>query len=298
LEVHDILCPNETSVKEILSKYIKNRKEKYYPPLCLTVAIDEYWEWKSQNQQATSVACEETITELIKLYRIFQQPEIARYFLYRYTYFQDADYLTKKAFDTLLNTLYKNPGEPALNCIELSDLQNELKNEDDKLIFSRLVFPAQTTSKNIEVKKIGINDKEQTAIISKINDKYNQQFIFRNPIKPVEVGNLYRLFYLENYPKIATENDRHFVLIDGSNKIVGGICYKIVEADIVLLDGIVITEHLKLRGLGTALVKDFINRMRALNYKIVKTHFYTKKFFEKLGFQTHKSWGEFVLFLE
>ncbi|HPI19179.1 MAG TPA: GNAT family N-acetyltransferase [Candidatus Kapabacteria bacterium] len=298
LEVHDLLCPNETSVKAVLSKYIQNRKEKYYPPLCLTVAIDEYWEWKSQNQQATSIACEETITELIKLYRIFQQPEIARYYLYRFTYFHDADYLTKKAYDMLLHTLYINPNEPALNCIELSDLQNELKNDDDKLIFSRLVFPTQTTSKNIEVKKIGINDKERTAIISKINDKYNQQFIFRNPIKPVEVGNLYRLFYLENYPKIATENDRHFVLIDDSNKIVGGICYKIVEADIVLLDGIVVVDHLKLRGIGTALVKDFINRMRALNYKIIKTHFYTKKFFEKLGFQTHKSWGEFVLFLE
>ncbi len=228
MEVHDILCPNETSVKEILSKYIKNRKEKYYPPLCLTVAIDEYWEWKSQNQQATSVACEETITELIKLYRIFQQPEIARYYLYRFTYFQDADYLTKKVFDTLLQTLYKNPSEPALNCIELSDLQNELKNEDDKLIFSRLVFPAQTTSKNIEVRKIGICDKEQTAIITNINDKYNQQFIFRNPIKPVESVIYIPAVLLENYPKTATENDRHFVLIDAQIKLFGGICYKIV----------------------------------------------------------------------
>jgi N-acetylglutamate synthase-like GNAT family acetyltransferase len=50
------------------------------------------------------------------------------------------------------------------------------------------------------------------------------------------------------------------------------------------LTEIVVVDHLKLRGLGTALVKDFINRMRALNYKIIKTHFYTKKFFEKLGF--------------
>lgn len=297
-KTENILCPNGENMYEILSEYTKMRKQKFNPSLTLMTAIDEYWDWHKLNKKATAIACEQTIIELQRLYRLYLQPEISRYYLYRQTYFKRADEPIRLAFDKLLDALFSDNNKPALQCIELSDLQEVLVEEHDKLIFSRLVFPAYNVTKKMEIRKIGLKDKEQTAVHSVISDKFGLNYTFRHPDKPVEIGNLYRLFYLENYPKIASTLDRHYILIDSNNKIVGGICYKIVDKNVVLLDAVLITSLLKNRGIGTAMVEDFFCRMQSLNYKTIKTHLYQKRFFEKLGFGTDSRWGERVKFLK
>ncbi len=294
----NILCPNGENMSEILSEYIKMRSEKFNPSLTLMTAIDEYWDWQKLNKKATSKACEQTIVELQRLYRLYLQPEISRYYLYRQTYFKNSEEPICFAFDKLIESLFFDNNKPALQCIELSDLQEVLIDEDDKLIFSRLVFPTYNVTKKIEIRKIGLKDTEQTAVHSIITDKFGLNYTLRHPDKPVEIGNLYRLFYLENYPKIASTLDRHYILIDNNEKIIGGICYKIIDKNVVLLDAVLITSHLKNRGIGTVMVEDFFSRMQSLNYKTIKTHLYQKRFFEKLGFGTDSRWGERVKFLK
>jgi hypothetical protein len=294
----NILCPNGENMSEVLSEYIKMRSEKFNPSLTLMTAIDEYWDWQKLNKKATSKACEQTIVELQRLYRLYLQPEISRYYLYSQTYFKHSEEPIRVAFDKLLESLFFDSNKPALQCIELSDLQEVLIDEDDKLIFSRLVFPTYNVTKKMEIRKIGLKDKEQTAVHSVISDKFGLNYTFRHPDKPVEIGNLYRLFYLENYPKIASTQDRHYILIDSNEKIVGGICYKIIDKNVVLLDAVLITTLLKNRGIGTAMVEDFFSRMQSLNYKTIKTHLYQKRYFEKLGFGTDSRWGERVKFLK
>jgi long-subunit acyl-CoA synthetase (AMP-forming) len=297
-KTENILCPNGENMYEVLDEYIKKRQEKFHPSLTLMTAIDEYWDWQKLNKRATAIACEQTIVELQRLYRLYLQPEISRYFLYSQTYFKYSDKPVQVAFDKLLESLFFDNNKPALQCIELSDLQEVLVEESDKLIFSRLVFPTYNVTKKMEIRKIGLKDKEQTAVHSIITDKFGLNYTLRHPDKPVEIGNLYRLFYLENYPKIASTHDRHYILIDNNEKIVGGICYKIIDKNVVLLDAVLITSHLKNRGIGTAMVEDFFSRMQSLNYKTIKTHLYQKIFFEKLGFGTDSRWGERVKFLK
>ncbi len=48
------------------------------------------------------------------------------------------------------------------------------------------------------------------------------------------------------------------------------------------------------RGIGSAMIEDFCNRMLARDVKIIKTHFFLTEFYKKLGFRADKEWGELI----
>jgi len=91
--------------------------------------------------------------------------------------------------------------------------------------------------------------------------------------------------------------DKHFVICDKNDRIVGGLCYKILEDKTVLLNGSVISSPLKARGLGTAMVDDFFTRMASLGVKVIRAHFLLGNYYLKNKFQADKRWGAFVKYL-
>jgi predicted GNAT family acetyltransferase len=119
----------------------------------------------------------------------------------------------------------------------------------------------------------------------------------REPLDPGEIGQLYRLFFEENYPKSISEMDKHFVVTDSHNRVVAGLCYIPLENDVILLDGSAVTTALKGRGIGSAMIENFSGRMAALGAKVIKAHFLMGSFYLKLKFRVDKKWGALVRFL-
>ncbi len=290
------LSHNDKSLYTMLVDYIENSKIEFYKPLPLLNAISRYKEWLFINKTATSNAKEQTLEELMSLYNLEKFPEIVRYYLYRYTYFEFAENEILQKFDLLLDKMFLFKDYAATQMTELSDLQAVINDAEDRKIFTKMIFP-KSKQKNVEVLKAGDKQHKHVIVQSYIKDNQGEVYNFREPTGPAEIGQLYRIFFQEKYPKHINENDEYIVLADSQDRIVGGICFRREEDNAVLIDGVVIFSSLSGRGIGTAMIDDFCDRMAAFGVEAVKTHFFMQNFYLRLGFKVNDKWGALVRFL-
>jgi len=282
---------------DLLSSYIKTHQNTYYMSLPLLNAIERYHHWEVLNPMATQTAREQTVLEVYHLYRLDRHPETTRYVLYRNTYFSKANQATLEAFDDLIAAMSMQRKKPAIQFLELSNLQSTLTDSDDRNVFSRMVFPQYQHRRELEVLKFGESESKHVIVHTTVTDKYNHQYTIRPPVAPAEIGQLYRLFFNQNFPKEISEQDRHYVVMNAQERVVAGISYQFHENNVAEIQGIVVSTPLKERGLGTAILEDFCNRMTSHDIHVIKAHFFLRPFYEKFGFQVDKSWGALVKFL-
>jgi len=297
LEKSNLLFFNNNNLLDSLNLYIAQNTGKYYLPLALTNAIDQYSDWKKMNNFANAKAKEQTIFELIELYKLNSYKEVVRYELYRKTYFDDCSDEIKLYFEQLTEKMKKESDILPVQFIELSELQSVIHDKEDKKIFSKMVFPTILSKQKIDILKVGEKRIEHLIVNSEIKDNTGLTYNFREPIEPSEVGLLYQLFYKENYPKEISEEDQHLIMFDKNEQIVGGLSYKNLEDKTVLLDGTVVISVLQGRGIGSAMIEDFFTRMASQGVKIIKAHFLFGNYYLKHNFKVDKNWGALVRFL-
>jgi len=289
--------PGESTLRKKLAVYITGLGSNYHVPMPLSSAIDRYREWEDVNPGATAKAKEDLIDTLYKLYRIDRFPEIARYYMYRHTYFGDAPAEVCAAFDYLLGVLHENPEMMAISSPALSELQASLQERHDRHVFGHLVFPRAKEVPDMEVLAIGDRSIKQVIIKSHITARDGTRYFVREATEPSEIGQLYRLFLRQRYPKKVSEQDRFLILVDDLDRLLGGVCYEVESERVVYLDGIVIARQLQGNALGSALLEDFCMRMSNHGFEVVRTHFYRRNFYLKRSFQTDQRWGGLVRFL-
>ena len=284
---------------EALISNFKSRIEKsYYYPLKLKDAVAQYSDWRKINPLATADAKEQTIAELLELFRLHKYNHVVRYNFYRNTYFSDASEATRKTFDLLLKKIESDSEILTVQLIELSDLQSELSTDSDKRIFSKMVFPKLPKLRQVDFLKVGKKQKEQLVVRNHITDKSGAEYLMREPIEPGEIGQLYQLFFEESYPKTISKMDQHFVVTDRFERVIGGICYKMLDNHIALLDGSAITTPLQGKGIGSAMIEDFFSRMSNKGVKTIKAHFLFGNYYLKHNFRVDKKWGALVKHLD
>jgi hypothetical protein len=255
-------------------------------------------EWEESNPNATPSAKERQLSELNRLYRLDRFGDIARYTLYRDTYFVQSSPEIQAAFDRLLHRMFHRPAQRPTHMVELSDLQATLTDNDDLMVFSRLVFPAAQLDQPVDIVAVGEQERAHVVVASHINDGRGESYSVHEPIGPAEIGKLYRLFLDEGMPMSLAEQERYFVVIDREERVVGGLCYKMLEPTVVHLDGIVIAASLKARGLAGELLEDFCQRMSSQDVHTINTHFISRDFYIAHAFHVDERWGGLVRFLE
>ena len=266
-------------------------------PVPLRSAIERYREWDDVNPGATTQARENLIDTLYNLYRIERFGEIARYYMYRHTYFGDAPADVGNSFDYLINVLYENPDVAAISFPALSELQATLQQRDDRHVFGHLVFPRAREVPDLEVLAVGDRNMKHVIVKSHITARDGTDYYVREATEPSEIGQLYRLFLRQRFPKEVSEHDQFLVVVDNLDRLVGGVCFELESHGVVHLDGLVIARQLQSHGLGSALLEDFCMRMSNYGFEVVRTHFYRRNFYLKRSFQTDQRWGGLVRFL-
>jgi predicted GNAT family acetyltransferase len=294
LKSHPFICHDQTSLEADLDDYLKAMRKRYYLPIALFSAIDQFTKWFKMNPATTPAAREQTITELLELYKLHELPEVVRYYCYRHTYFAEAGQRTLRAFDKLLNRMQLNPDVLPIQLLELSELQSVLNNPDDKEIFSRMVFPRLQSRQKIDFMKVGESLRTHLVVRFTLTDRQGKEYLQRSPIEPREVGLLYQLFYRENYPKEISQDDTQIVVADEHDKIVGGMTYRHLDPDSVLLDGIVVTSSLQGKGIGSAMMENFFTHMAGIGVKVIKAHFLFGNYYMKHYFTVDRKWGALI----
>ncbi len=297
MEENPVIYEEDQNLLDDLNNYLEKMGKTYYMPLAVLNAIDRYLEWEKITPNAGLDAKEQTLFELMELYKLEQLPDVARYYLFRMTYFAKANDKIQEVFDNLLLRMLRNVKIQPMQMIELSDLQSLMNSPDDKAIFSKMVFPKIRQEQKLDIMKVKAAKKEQVIIRSVLTDKEGNTYNFREPLEPSEVATLYQLFYHVNYPKTISKMDKHFVVTDSNERVIGGLCYKILEDNVVLLDGSAITTSLQGKGIGSAMVEDFFTRMASKGVKIVKAHFLLGNYYLKHNFKVDKKWGALVRYL-
>jgi long-chain acyl-CoA synthetase len=294
LKEHLFICHDQTSLEEDLDEYLKSIRKRYYLPIALYSAIDQYSKWHKMNPAITAAAREQTITELLELYKLQELPEVVRYYFYRHTYFAEAGIRVMKAFDKLLAKMQLETSALPIQLLELSELQSVLGTSDDKEIFSRMVFPRLQSRQKIDFMKVGESLRTHLVVRFTLTDKQGKQYLQRSPIEPREVGLLYQLFFRENYPKEISEDDTQIVVADEREIIVGGMTYRHLDQESVLLDGIVVTSSLQGKGIGSAMMENFFTHMAGIGVKTIKAHFLFGNYYMKHYFEVDKKWGALI----
>jgi long-chain acyl-CoA synthetase len=282
---------------EALEGFISFLEVNYHPPLSLLGAIHRFEDWKSVNPHARLKARLEILEELTRLYRLERLPEIARFTLFRNTYFKDADPSLQDIFDRLLVRMFRHPDRRATQMVELSDLHAALIDPDDRTAFNRLAFPHRLRADTVEVRSVGDPAHSQLIVKSSIQDQSGRSYAISEPAGPSEVGQLYRLFLKAGFPKTISEADKYLVATDEAEQIIGGVVYRQLDDEAVFLDGIVVTQTLAERGIARAILADFCTRLTDLGIKTIKTHFFLRRFYRKQGFRVDERWGGLVRFL-
>jgi predicted GNAT family acetyltransferase len=294
LEQKPVYYFDDGNLAEDLAKYFATSIKRYYLPLALYSAIDQYSEWYKMNPLTTSAAKEQTLFELLELYKLQDYPELVRYCFYRHSYFMDASESVKLNFDKLLDKMIADPHVLAIQLIELSALQSVISTGEDKNIFSRMVFPRLMSEQKIDFMKVGERLKEHLVVKFLLTDKSGTQYTQRDPVEPREIGQLYQLFFRENYPKEISIADHHYVVTDENDKIIGGMTWRNLENNNVLLDGVVVTSSLQGRGIASGMIENFFTSMAARGVKVVKAHFLFGNYYLKHYFEVDKKWGALV----
>jgi long-subunit acyl-CoA synthetase (AMP-forming)/predicted GNAT family acetyltransferase len=294
LKSKSLTCFDTTEMHLYLDHYLETSVKQYYLPIALFSAIDQYQEWFKMNPLTNAAAREQTCIELLELYKLQQEVELIRYFLYRHTYFSDSQENIHTAFDKLLARMADHPGGLAIQLIELSDLQSDILDPDDKNVFSRMVFPRLQGEQGFDFMKVGENKKEHMVVRFSFEDKSGRKYILREPVAAREIGQLYQLFFRENYPKEITGNDHQYVLTDENEKIVGGITFRHIEDHNILLDGLVVTSALQGKGIASGMIENFFASMAARGIEVVKAHFLFGNYYMKHFFEVDKKWGALI----
>ena len=277
-----------------LRRYRDEFDSTYAIPLPAESAVEAYQEWRQANPMAPPRDRERKVLDVHRLYALDRYPEIVRYYLYRHTYFAGRSERIEALFDRLLARLNAALDEPAVQQVELSDLQTALRDERDRLVFSRMVFPRIDADRRVGVVTQGDEGDRRVIVQSFLSDRSGRSYTFSETLDPAEIGQAYRLYFKENYPKIVSQQDRHFVLKDAQERIVGGLCYRMLSNRVAWIDVIAVTSQLKSSGLGGAALDDFCGRMASQGAPLVMTHLYLPGFFLRHGFKLDKRWGALV----
>uniref|UniRef100_UPI00404AF3DD GNAT family N-acetyltransferase n=1 Tax=Candidatus Saccharicenans sp. TaxID=2819258 RepID=UPI00404AF3DD len=297
LEAEDVELENFGSLKLQLESYLSEVRKNPVLPVSVLAAIRKFKEWEMIRPGLPPAEREEQVLELIEEYDLDKKPAWIRFYFYRHTYFASSPAEAILAFEKLLVRMKEKPEKLPHQFLELSEIQSHLENDFDRQVFSRMVFPYARQQKEIALLKTGEPGQEKLIVTSVVKDKNGQEYVFKQTCDPAEIGQLYRLFLKENYPRVISQENQHLVLMAEEGVLVGGLCFRYISNQVVFMEGLVVSEGYKNRGLGRAMLRDFLSRMRSSSIKMVMTHYLIPFFFLKEKFEVDKSWGALVRYL-
>lgn len=241
-------------------------------PLALETAVARYEAWEAERPGVSLAERERTAESLLRLYRVDTLGEEARYRLFRKTVFARSAPPVLQAFDVLLAALRTRPGSRPTHLVELQGLHAALSTDAERHAFTRLVFPAARSTRPVEVSVVG-DAVKHVVVATELVDRMDGAWLVREPVDAAEVGRLYRLFVRAGLPRAFSPDRRYLVVLDASERIVGGVSWSQLSSDAAQLDGLVVAPSVRGRGLSSALLDDLSARLASLGVRSLLAHF-------------------------
>ena len=277
-----------------LRRFARRLAASYRPTLAVESAAARFAQWRRLNPGASARARSDQIESLIRLYHLDGEGEIACFALFRETYLEEAPAAARDACDALVDRLFRHPGLRAARTIELSDLQAALPDADDRAALGRLAFPQSAHGHHPAVQAVGDRARGHVVLQTEVTDDHGARYLVREPRDASEMGRLYRMFLQSGFPLAISEADRHLVTVDADGQLAGGVVWRTDLAGEPHLDGVVVADSLRGRGLARVILADLARRLTDDGHTVLRTHFSLQGFFARLGFAVDRQRGGLV----
>jgi GNAT superfamily N-acetyltransferase len=278
--------------------FAEELRERHRPNLTEEAATRRFHEWLAVNPEASPRAQGDQLESLLRFYRFDRQSELAVLALLRSTVLAGAGEAVREACDRLLQRLFRHPGLRAMRCVELGDLQSALDDAAWREVLARLVFPPLAGGAHPAVQTVGDRAREHVVLQTECRDLQGASYRVREPRDAAEMGRIYREFLRARFPLQFSDEDRHLVLVDADEQLVGGVVWRLDPAGEPHLDGVVVSSSLRGRGLARRLLGDLALRLAAEGHHVLRTHYSLRGFFQGMGFDVDQQRGGLVRRLE
>ncbi len=281
-----------------LAEYVEGIRKRGFIPKQLYFAIKRFNRWKKLNPEATAEAEASNLHELYRTYQLESLEEAypeTRVRFYRETVFRDSRKELRRQLDQMIRLLrQKQLGRDQVVRF-ISNLQANLElDEREKYLITRMGYTHLAPSDAAELMSLEIGEKAEAALVVTFTDREGEQIRVRNPLNPREVARLHRLFHQFNLPVSFQPEDRFLLAFNERDHLVGGLFYYPHDKETVHLEKIVVADHYRRKGVSEGLLNEFFKRMRAINYRRIKTGFFRPEFFYRFGFRIEKGYAGLV----
>lgn len=291
----------ESALQGPLQSYVEKIERQGYVPRAVHFAVKRYRSWHESVPTATVHARAGEIKHLQIIYDIEKAEQRfpgARLRLFAETVLKNSPANVRKAIDRACEMLRREQDHHAVLGRLYHELEQEPLDHDVKYFLTRAAYPHLEVDEKAELVTVPKKGTGYTELVTHHTGRDGIGLIVRAPTNTRQVDEIHRIFYQVHIGGGVTSHDRYLLIFDESDNILGGLCYVWRTPRSVFLDKIAIQEWSRGRGIGQAVMSEFIRRMRAAGAATISARFIRREFIERCGFRPHPRYPGLTLLLD
>jgi long-subunit acyl-CoA synthetase (AMP-forming)/GNAT superfamily N-acetyltransferase len=283
----------EESADELVGaayRFVSSVRRRGFLPSRIRIAARRYRRWAQINPGATLEARASTIDQLEEAYGLGdleQERPGSRLQLFRHTVFRGAGSKLTRALDDVIARQLAGDDPPDAWRAGIATLRESLRLEEDEEFFlARMLFPhVDPRARAVLTREEDLEGALAAGVEVEQLDASGDVVRIRRPANPNETNALYRIFRASYFQHLPSFGDLDLLIAtDGSGRVIGGLILRRTSETFARLLWIVVSRHRRGRGIGSLLVQELLDRLRAQGVEAVATGFFRPSFFAKFGF--------------
>jgi GNAT superfamily N-acetyltransferase len=274
-----------------------------HTPLRVTYAARRYRRWLLVNPGATLEARGTMLGELWTTYRLAEVEKTApdtRIRFFRHTVFAEAR-------PQLISELERLMGWARTTPIGNLDVLGEVlaghraavePNPEEDYFLARMTYRYLKPSDEAQLVSIPWGEKKVASVMMGMRDRAGGRYFVRRPATPREVARLLQLFHDANLAVTFMADDDYLLAIDTRDVVIAGLFWRWLQPGEAYMEKVVVARSHRGLGIGEALVREEMRRLRARGAHSLSTGYFKADYFKRLGFRTDPKSGGLVVDLE
>jgi GNAT superfamily N-acetyltransferase len=304
LAVEEMSEGDEKTMALEFYRYASQVRRHGFLPMRIRIAARRYRRWSQLNPQATLEAQASTLDQIADAYGLEEMESerpATRLQFYRHTVLRAGESVLAQQLDELIARILRErlPREEWSRHVAMLRESMALSDREE-FFLARALYPhLDPKGRAMLVKEEDLWGGATTGVAVERRDNRGEIFRVRRPVNPNEISALYRIFRAEEFRRVPErEVSDHLIVTDETDRVIGGLIYRRMSDSYVRLEWIVVSHLRRGRGIGVALLEDFLERLRAHGVRAVSTGFFRPAFFGKFGFGVDPRYPGIVKILE
>jgi long-chain acyl-CoA synthetase len=166
---------------------------------------------------------------------------------------------------------------------------------EEDYFLARLTYRYLAPGDDVALISLPQGAKRVTEPVLGLLDEAGERYFVRGAASPREAARLLQIFHESQLPVTFTAEHEFLLAIDTKDTVLGGLFYRPLAPDRVLLEKVVVARKWRGRGLADGLMREMVRRLRSQQVAYLETGYYQPEYLKRYGFHTNPAAGGLVL---